>query len=123
MKKLMIALLAIGFTGMIACNNKADADKKADGEKKENTTTTIAPDAKDAGTTTVADKEHACGAECKDGNHVYAHGEKDHACGDACKKDGAANEHKCGAECKDGNHVYAHGEKDHACGDACMKKG
>ena len=31
-------------------------------------------------------KEHVCTAACKDGKHVYAHGEKGHACTDACKK-------------------------------------
>ena len=31
-------------------------------------------------------KEHVCTAACKDGKHVYAHGEKGHVCTDACKK-------------------------------------
>jgi hypothetical protein len=31
-------------------------------------------------------KEHVCTAACKDGKHVYAHGEKGHVCTEACKK-------------------------------------
>lgn len=31
-------------------------------------------------------KEHKCTGACKDGKHVYAHGEKGHVCGRACKK-------------------------------------
>jgi hypothetical protein len=31
-------------------------------------------------------KEHKCTSACKDGKHVYAHGEKGHVCTKACKK-------------------------------------
>lgn len=31
-------------------------------------------------------KEHVCTAACKNGKHVYAHGEKGHVCTKACKK-------------------------------------
>lgn len=31
-------------------------------------------------------KEHVCTAACKDGKHVYAHGEKGHTCTAACHK-------------------------------------
>ena len=31
-------------------------------------------------------KEHKCGKDCKNGKHIYAHGEKGHKCGDSCKK-------------------------------------
>jgi len=31
-------------------------------------------------------EDHVCTAACKDGKHVYAHGEKGHVCTDACKK-------------------------------------
>ncbi|MDE3235094.1 MAG: hypothetical protein KGO81_03990 [Bacteroidota bacterium] len=31
-------------------------------------------------------KEHKCTAACKNGKHVYAHGEKGHVCGPECKK-------------------------------------
>ena len=74
-------------------------------------------------------KEHVCADACKDGNHVYAHGEKGHVCTEACKakaqkcKDkGELKEHVCTNACKDGNHVYAHGEKGHVYTDACKKE-
>ena len=31
-------------------------------------------------------KAHVCTSACKDGKHVYAHGEKGHVCTAACKK-------------------------------------
>ncbi len=31
-------------------------------------------------------KEHKCTDACKNGKHMYAHGEKGHVCGKACKK-------------------------------------
>ncbi len=31
-------------------------------------------------------KKHVCTAACKDGKHVYAHGEKGHVCTAECKK-------------------------------------
>ena len=70
-------------------------------------------------------KDHVCTAACKEGKHVYAHGEKGHVCGDDCKKamkkDAALKDHVCTAACKNGTHVYAHGEKGHVCGPACGK--
>lgn len=30
-------------------------------------------------------KAHVCTAACKDGKHMYAHGEKGHVCGPECK--------------------------------------
>ena len=34
-------------------------------------------------------KDHVCTDACKEGNHVYAHGEKGHTCTDACKTESA----------------------------------
>ena len=31
-------------------------------------------------------KDHVCSAACKDGKHVYKHGEKGHVCSKECKK-------------------------------------
>jgi hypothetical protein len=31
-------------------------------------------------------KDHVCTSACKDGQHMYAHGEKGHVCGPECKK-------------------------------------
>jgi hypothetical protein len=42
--------------------------------------------AKPASTKDMNTKDHVCTAACKDGKHVYAHGEKGHVCTDACKK-------------------------------------
>lgn len=32
------------------------------------------------------EKEHTCSAGCKDGKHVFAHGEKGHTCSAECHK-------------------------------------
>jgi hypothetical protein len=36
-------------------------------------------------------KDHVCTNACKNGQHVYAHGEKGHVCTDACKKMESSN--------------------------------
>ncbi|QQS71224.1 MAG: hypothetical protein IPP95_08405 [Flavobacteriales bacterium] len=68
-------------------------------------------------------KDHVCTDACKDGNHVYAHGEKGHACSAECMKmhegDAMLKEHVCTAACKNGEHVYAHGEQGHVCDATC----
>lgn len=68
-------------------------------------------------------KDHVCTAACKDGKHVYAHGEKGHKCTKECKKKSSTNmemkEHVCTDACKNGQHMYAHGEKGHVCTDSC----
>lgn len=71
-------------------------------------------------------KDHVCTAACKNGQHMYAHGEKGHVCTAACTKMDAAGsmplkEHVCTKKCKNGKHVYAHGEKGHVCTEACKK--
>lgn len=51
-------------------------------------------------------KEHACTAACKDGKHMYAHGEKGHACSEECKKMHAGTK---------GHEGHEHGEmKEHS---------
>jgi uncharacterized lipoprotein NlpE involved in copper resistance len=102
MKK-MFALLALAGTLLfVSCNNekKDDKSKVAWEEKIGNTV-------KEAPATLAA---HVCTDACKDGNHLYAHGEEGHTCSEACLKT-----HTCTEACKDGNHAYAHGEKDHVC--------
>jgi uncharacterized lipoprotein NlpE involved in copper resistance len=102
MKK-MFALLALAGTLLfVACNNEKKDDKsKVAGEEKIENTVKEAPAILAA---------HVCTDACKDGNHLYAHGEEGHTCSEACLKT-----HTCTEACKDGNHVYAHGEKDHVC--------
>ena len=58
-----LAMAAFLSTALIA------QDKKENESKKE-----------------MAMKEHKCTAACKNGKHVYAHGEKGHKCGPECKK-------------------------------------
>lgn len=112
MKKLfslMVLFAAISFT---ACNNEAKGDKadaKTDASQKVENTPAAAQ-------TASLVKAHVCGADCKDGNHLYAHNEVGHTCTDACGK-----AHVCGAECKDGKHLYAHGESGHTCTEECAK--
>jgi len=43
-------------------------------------------------------KEHVCTAACKDGKHMYAHGEKGHVCTKACKKMMKKNKNMEGAK-------------------------
>ena len=106
MRKLF-ALLAVTVALFAAsCNNekKDDKAKTTDPGKIENTT-------KETPKATLA--AHVCTDACKEGNHVYAHGEEGHTCSEACMK-----AHVCTDACKDGNHVYAHGEKGHECASA-----
>ncbi len=63
------ALLAVFLAGPVLAQDKMSQDKMDSKKTKE------APL-----------KEHKCTAACKDGNHVYAHGEKGHKCGPECKK-------------------------------------
>jgi hypothetical protein len=71
MKKLSLLLVASAF--VFAANAQ---DAKPAGTTAKATTTAANPN-------TAA---HVCTAACKDGKHVYAHGEKGHVCTDACKK-------------------------------------
>lgn len=103
--------------------------------KTTTTTTTTKPVAKKAVKTKTTTKAHTCTAACKDGKHVYAHGETGHVCGDDCKKMMKSEKkmsstttkmdvekaHSCTAACKDGKHVYVHGEKGHMCSADCKK--
>jgi hypothetical protein len=72
-------------------------------------------------------KKHVCTDACKNGSHVYLHGEKGHKCTEACEKKNVVSmdlkEHVCTKDCeKAGKHVYAHGEKGHVCTAACEKE-
>jgi hypothetical protein len=68
MKKTLFILLLAGIaTGAFAAGNFDGHQKK---KKKAST----------------AMKAHVCTAACKDGKHVYAHGEKGHVCTEACMK-------------------------------------
>ena len=67
MKKLLLIVAIAAFSlGMSATDQKAT---KADSTKAK-----------------CEMKDHVCTSACKDGKHVYAHGEKGHVCTEACKK-------------------------------------
>lgn len=66
-KTTLILLLAACSTGAFAGNN-FDGNQK----KKKKATTAM--------------KAHVCTPACKDGKHMYAHGEKGHVCGADCMK-------------------------------------
>jgi hypothetical protein len=69
MKKLMLVVAIVG----IAFAANAQTTKKESKKQK-------------AKTEQMAMKDHVCTDKCKDGKHVYAHGEKGHVCGEECKK-------------------------------------
>lgn len=66
MKKLMLIAAIVGFALV------ANAQTTKQESKKEKTKTEM--------------KDHVCTSACKDGQHMYAHGEKGHVCGKACNK-------------------------------------
>ncbi len=80
-------------------------------------------------------KDHVCTLACRDGKHVYAHGERGHKCGAECMKTMSKSKidpvkptsktnfknHVCTAACTKEKHAYAHGEKGHTCTAACHK--
>ncbi|MEO5945708.1 MAG: hypothetical protein ABIP79_02750 [Chitinophagaceae bacterium] len=114
MKKLLSSLLIIAALGFVAC----DSDKKTDKTEADRTEKIETP-ASPASPTAVmgAAVAHVCNADCKDGIHMYAHGDVGHTCTEAC---GTA--HICTDKCTGGaNHVYAHGDAGHTCTEACMK--
>lgn len=114
MKKVLPLLAFAAFLTFAACNNekKTDdattesADKVEDASKSQESP---------ASTAAFTVKAHVCGADCKEGNHAYAHGDIGHTCTEAC---GMAA-HSCTEACKEGNHAYAHGDVGHTCTDAC----
>ncbi|MBM3415876.1 MAG: hypothetical protein FJY20_05405 [Bacteroidetes bacterium] len=111
MKKLFSLMLVTAAFFAVSCNNEKKDDKAKTGDpgKLENTV-------KEAPKATLA--AHVCTDACKDGNHVYAHGEEGHTCSEACMKSGS-RAHACTDKCKDGNHVFAHGEEGHTCTAEC----
>lgn len=113
MKKLLSSILILTALSFMACKDEKKEDK-TDAPSTEKVEATPTPST--TTTAVAAAIAHTCGANCKDGNHTYAHLEVGHTCTEAC---GTA--HTCGADCKDGNHKYAHGENGHTCTDACLK--
>lgn len=81
MKKTLFAMLITAGIFFASCNNSAE-NKSADTKKEE----TPAAKTEDAKPAMASEKEHVCTDKCKDGTHLYAHGEKGHTCTDECKK-------------------------------------
>jgi len=77
MKKIVLFVVASAFAFAV---NAQDATKQAAAKPAQTTATPVATQAKDMNT-----KPHVCTAACKDGKHVYAHGEKGHTCTAACQ--------------------------------------
>ena len=75
-KTFAAVLLMTGFLSTGAFAQDSKMDKKMDKMDKK----------MDKMDSKMAMKDHKCTAACKDGKHVYAHGEKGHVCTDACKK-------------------------------------
>lgn len=112
MKKLLSSLFILAALSFVACNNEKKDDKADTTEQKIDAPATPATP---AGLTAAV--AHVCTDACKDGNHMYAHGDVGHTCTEAC---GTA--HTCTDKCAGGaNHVYAHGEAGHTCTEECMK--
>ncbi len=71
---------------LVACQSSANPAHGNSGHKCDAACMAQHPTADStANTTTIAMKDHVCTNACKDGNHVYTHGEKGHVCTEACK--------------------------------------
>ena len=108
MKKLMFALVLIFGASMVQAQNPSSTstppaptrtEKKAEKPTTPSDKATSGPARQTpppATTAPAASKEmgrdHVCSAACKDGKHVYAHGEKGHKCTSACRTKGAKAE-------------------------------
>ncbi len=119
MKKLSIILaLFVGFSVTTLAQEKVTTNTKTEEYEMANEKMPM--------------KDHVCTKDCKDGKHLYKHGEKGHKCSEACMKMHAKDmheghthdmdmKHECSKACKDGKHMYKHGEKGHKCDTNCKK--
>lgn len=76
MKKILTVMAAAALFLSVACNNEKKDDKAKTNEPAKTDMTGKEDPAKLA--------DHVCTDKCKDGNHVYAHGEKGHVCTAKC---------------------------------------
>lgn len=85
MKKLMFALVLIFGASMVQAQTKpTNPPATSPGKKMEKAETTKKAENPDKSTTAVL-KPHACTAACKNGKHIYAHGEEGHKCTTVCR--------------------------------------
>jgi hypothetical protein len=84
MRQLLLSFLVAG--SLVACQSSANPAHGKEGHKCDAACMAQHP-ATDStsNTNTIALKDHVCTDACKNGNHVYAHGEKGHTCTEACK--------------------------------------
>ena len=98
---LMLAIIGIAFAANAQTTKKESKKEKSKTEASTKNYTcskcgkTYAKDGKCCGApltstekkeTPMEMKGHVCTSACKEGKHVYAHGEKGHVCGPECKK-------------------------------------
>jgi len=76
MKKIFFSFLILAAISLTACKDNKKADEAKTPEKTEEAKPAVVAN----------DKDHVCTDKCKDGNHIYAHGEKGHTCTEACAK-------------------------------------
>lgn len=86
MKQLLFAVLVAG--SLAACQASANPEHGQEGHKCDKECMAKQESKSGTATSETADlKDHVCTDACKEGNHVYAHGEKGHTCTDACKNE------------------------------------
>ena len=86
MKQILTLFLFTALIGATACKNEKKEDKPAPTETE---TKAPAPQKVDPGmkeSTTGEFKVHSCTENCKDGQHVFVHGEDGHTCSEECMK-------------------------------------
>lgn len=86
MKLILTLFLFTALAGATACKNEKKEDKPAPAETE---TKTPAPQKVDPGmkeSTRGEFKVHSCTENCKDGQHVFVHGEDGHTCSEECMK-------------------------------------
>lgn len=94
MKKIALKIALILSSGIIlsACQNTNpphgeeghQCTEECKTMQKSSSQTTLPSDA--TGATKTELREHECREACKNGHHVFAHGEKEHVCTDECLK-------------------------------------
>lgn len=84
MKKILLTLIVAG--SLAACQSSANPPHGQEGHKcdKECMAKNMPTDSSKTNTMATPLKDHVCTDACKNGNHVYAHGEKEHVCDNTC---------------------------------------
>ncbi len=84
MKQLLLTFLVAG--SLAACQSYANPKKGVEGHTCDAACMAQHPVSDSTNNTNMmALKDHLCTDDCKEGIHVYVHGEKGHTCTEACK--------------------------------------